>query len=61
MTSTVDFASFLAQFQGVEPLGPGLSCAGVVSPCEADLGELEFCDEWTFNPAFVCEEDLGPF
>lgn len=32
LTTTADFGLFLAQFQG-QPLGPGLSCAGVSVPC----------------------------
>ena len=33
LTTTADFSTFLAQFQGTQPLGPGLSCAGVTVPC----------------------------
>ena len=33
LTSTADFGVFLAQFQGVRPLGPGLACAGLATPC----------------------------
>ncbi len=61
ITSTQDFSLYLAQFQGVLPIGPGLACAGVTWPCTADIGTLEFCDAWTYDPSLVCEEDLGPF
>jgi len=33
LTATSDFSTFLAQFQLESPLGPGLSCAGVATPC----------------------------
>ena len=61
ITTTQDFGLYLGQFQGTIPIGPGLACAGITWPCTADIGSLEFCDAWTYDPALVCEEDLGPF
>ncbi len=33
LVTTPDFGTFLDQFLGTQPLGPGLFCAGVTDPC----------------------------